>query len=280
VLDLLLRPVLRLPHFKGKSRLEGWLRRTQWQPRRTRVKYDLLMELDPQEWLQLQLFESKWMEPQTLRLYERILRPGDVFVDVGAHVGFHSLLARHLIGPHGFVIAVEPQPYNAGKLLANWRANGFTNIHLVVGAAGDANRALIMFEQTPTDRSLLSIAGHGKNEGQRVEVQVHRLDGILAALDVERTRLVKVDVEGYELDVLKGLGDRLRGVENCILEFYDWPQRRGDNNALLTLLRDSTFDLFTITGLSWTPGDPLPENNLWARKLEVTAPTGPLAPGE
>ena len=90
-------------------------------------KYDLLMELDPQEWLQLQLFESKWLEPETLNLYERLLRPGDVFIDVGAHVGFHSLVARHLIGPDGLVVAVEPQPYNAGKLLANWRANGFVN---------------------------------------------------------------------------------------------------------------------------------------------------------
>jgi hypothetical protein len=58
VLDGLLRPVLRLPHVKGKSRLEAWLQRTLWGRRRTPVKYDLLMELDPQEWCQLQLFES------------------------------------------------------------------------------------------------------------------------------------------------------------------------------------------------------------------------------
>lgn len=265
MLDLLLRPVLRLPQFKGKSRLEGWLQRTQWRPRRTRVKHDLLMELDPQEWLQLQLFESKWLEPETLHLYERLLRPDDVFVDVGAHVGFHSLIARNLIGPSGLVVAVEPQPYNAGKLLANWRANGFVNLHLVVGAAGAEERALVMNDQAPTDRALLSIGGHGKNEGQRFEVQVRRLDGILSGLGLERVRLVKVDVEGYELAVLLGLGGRLERIDNLILEFYEWPDRRGDNERLIDLLHLRGFDLLTVNGDRWTRGAALPEHNLWAR---------------
>jgi FkbM family methyltransferase len=265
VLDRLLRPVLRLPHFKGKSRLEGWLQRTQWQPRRTRVKYGLFMELDPQEWLQLQLFESKWLEPETLGLYERVLRPGDVFVDVGAHVGFHSLIARHLIGPEGLVVAVEPQPYNAGKLLANWRANAFVNVHLVVGAAGAEDGALVLSDQAPTDRALLSIGGHGKNQGQRFEVQIRRLDGVLSGLGLERARLVKVDVEGYELAVLQGLGDRLERVENLILEFYEWPERRGDNDQLLDFMHASGFELLTVKGEPWTRGAALPEHNLWAR---------------
>lgn len=266
MIDFLLRPVLRRPHFKGKSRLEQWLRRTQWQPRRTKVKYDLLMELDPEEWLQLQLFESKWLEPETLGLYERVLRPGDVFVDVGAHVGFHSLLARHLVGPDGLVVAVEPQPYNAGKLLANWRANGFVNVHLVVGAAGAEDGVLVLCAQAPIDRALLSIGGHGKNEGQKFEVQVRRLDGILHALGLESARMVKVDVEGYELAVLQGLGDRVARIEHLVLEFYDWPERRGDNEGLIDLLRDQDFDILTVTGQEWRHGDPLPEHNLWARR--------------
>jgi FkbM family methyltransferase len=265
VLDRLLRPVLRLPHFKGKSRLEGWLQRTLWQPRRTRVKYDLLMELDPQEWLQLQLFESKWLEPETLSLYERVLRPGDVFIDIGAHVGFHSLVARHLIGQGGLVVAVEPQPYNAGKLLANWRANGFANVHLVMGAAGAEDGALVLYDQAPSDRALLSIGGHGKNEGQRFEVQVRRLDGVLCGLGLEGVRLIKVDVEGYELDVLHGLGSRLASVENLILEFHEWPERRGDNEQLIDFLHASGFELLTVTGELWARGAALPEHNLWAR---------------
>jgi FkbM family methyltransferase len=266
VLDTILRPVLRLPHFKGKSRLEGWLRRTQWLPRRTRVKYDLLMELDPQEWLQLQLFESKWLEPETLALYERLLRPGDVFVDVGAHVGFHSLVARRLIGADGLVVAFEPQPYNAGKLLANWRANGFVNLHLVVGAAGATDGSLVLADQAPTDRSLLSVGGHGRNEGQRYEIQVRSLSSVLASLGLDRARMVKVDVEGYELGVLQGLGERLARVEHLILEFYDWPERRGDNQGLLDLLRRHSFDLATVRGERWERGQPLPEHNLWARR--------------
>ena len=93
-----------------------------------------------------------------------------------------------------------------------------------------------MSDQAPTDRALLSIGGHGKNERQRFEVQVRRLDGVLGGLGLDRVRLIKVDVEGYELAVLQGLGDRLERVENLILEFYEWPERRGDNEQLIDFI--------------------------------------------
>src|SRR5215831_15161314 len=120
VIDKLLTPLLRLPHFKGKTRVETLLRRLVWTPHRTKVLGGLRMELDPAEWTQMQLLKQNWLEPSTLALYDKLLRPGDVFVDVGAHVGFHSLVARQFVGSNGLVLAIEPQPYNAQKILANW----------------------------------------------------------------------------------------------------------------------------------------------------------------
>src|SRR5262245_25713330 len=117
--DRLLTPFLRLPPFRVKTRIEQLLRLMLCTPHRTVVAHKLRMELDLAEWTQMQLLKRNWLEPQTLQLYENLLQPGETFIDVGAHVGFHSLVARHLVGPNGLVIALEPQPYNAQKILAN-----------------------------------------------------------------------------------------------------------------------------------------------------------------
>src|SRR5205085_7007061 len=154
VVDKLLTPFLRLPHFKGKTRLEELLRRLVWAPNRTGVFDGLKMELDPAEWTQMQLLKGNWLEPRTLELYARLLQPGDVFVDVGAHVGFHSLVARQLVGPSGLVIAIAPQPYNAQKILANWRANRFTHSKLVLTAGCGQDGWVELYGQLTTDRSL------------------------------------------------------------------------------------------------------------------------------
>src|SRR5437660_8903455 len=164
IVDKLLTPFLRLPHFKGKTRIEELLRRMLWTPNQTKVFGGLRMELDPAEWTQMQLLKRNWLEPRTLALYQKLLRPGDIFVDVGAHVGFHSLVARHLVGPSGLVIAIEPQPYNAQKILANWRANDFANLKLIIAAAGERDGWVELQDQPITDRALLTLRGNGAKD--------------------------------------------------------------------------------------------------------------------
>jgi hypothetical protein len=58
---------------------------------------------------------------------------------------------------------------------------------------------------------------------------------------------------------------RLERVANLILEFYEWPERRGDNEQLLAFLRASGFEFLTVNGEPWARGSALPEHNLWAR---------------
>src|SRR5437870_1459108 len=106
------RCFLRSFDFRGKTRIESLVRSVLYTPRRSKVARDLVMELDPLEWTQIDLLRDGCIEPRTIALYESILRPGDVYMDVGAHVGFHTLMARSVIGREGRVIAVEPQPYN------------------------------------------------------------------------------------------------------------------------------------------------------------------------
>ena len=260
IVDKLLTPFLRLPHFKGKTRLEELLRRLLWTPSQTKVFGDLRIELDPAEWTQMQLLKRNWLEPLTLALYEKLLRPADLFVDVGAHVGFHSLVARKLVGPDGLIIAIEPQPYNAQKILANWRANNFTNLKLIIAAASDADSWAELSDQPITDRTLLTLRGNsGKDEAQRFEVPTVRLDSILSRHKISRVKLLKLDVEGYEQQVMAGLADRVRDVENIIFELLP-----NASNVMPQVLRDRGFELRTVQDRQWQSGDPIPENNLWA----------------
>jgi FkbM family methyltransferase len=265
IIDRLLTPFLRLPHFKGKTRLEQFLRRQFWTSARTPVFGGVLMELDLAEWTQMQLLKRNWIEPRTLELYAKLLQSGDVFIDVGAHVGFHSLVARRAVGPDGTVICVEPQPSNAQKILNNWRANNFANLKLLVAAAGARDSAVELSDQTAADRSVLTLLDRGgKNEAQKFEVPLVRLDTAFARHGVKLVKLLKLDVEGYELEVVQGLGTRLSDVQNLIFEVLENTDR-DRAGALTKLLADNGFDLLTIEGTPWQGGMSIPENNLWAR---------------
>lgn len=263
MLQKIFGPFFRLPHFKGKTRIETILCRSLWEPEVVRVRGGLKMVLDPVEWIQRQLLKKDWIEPRTIELYERLLTPGDVFVDVGAHVGFHGLVAAAKVGPSGIVIAIEPQPANVAKILVNARQNGFDMVRTVVGAAGAAPGHVWFHEQSPSDRALLSLdLDIGKNLKQVYRVPILRLDDVLS--DVRDPKVIKVDVEGFELEVLEGLGDRINATEHLILEFLTNDPANDKSQKLVRFLSNAGFHLKTVTNTDWEIGQPLPENNVWA----------------
>jgi hypothetical protein len=125
----------------------------------TRVSPGFLMDLDPGEWLQNHLRRGDGIEPATIKLFSQILKSGDTYVDVGAHVGYQTLVARHYIGAEGRVIAIDPQPYNCAKILTNWSLNSFGNIVAYPAAASDEERFITLQDQPAKDRSRLSLEG-------------------------------------------------------------------------------------------------------------------------
>src|ERR1700761_660830 len=155
--------VLRQPSFKGKARIESLLRRALL-PHVSETRYGFRMELDVEEWLQIELRAARCLEPRTSALFEGLLRPGDTFVDVGAHVGYHSLLARRFVGNSGRVYAIDPQPHNCAQLLRNAELNAFSNI-VVIAAAVDTGEGWIALKaQSRRDRSRLTLTGPGVSD--------------------------------------------------------------------------------------------------------------------
>jgi FkbM family methyltransferase len=137
------------------------------------------------------------------------LAPGDVFYDVGANVGFFSLLAARLVGDDGRVVAFEPVPANADAAEANAADNGLTTIevHRVAAGSGPARRQLYLTRH-PGGASL-TVEAVGTDLRGATRVEVVAIDDLVEAGTVPPPDLVKIDVEGAELDVLTGLAATL-----------------------------------------------------------------------
>jgi FkbM family methyltransferase len=142
-------------------------------------------------------------EPPLSAWIRRALRPSDVFVDVGANLGYFSLLAARLVGDGGSVVAIEASPENARRLEENLDRNTVRNVR-VVRAAAAAQAGVVRLYRAPwNDAEDSIVAGEGKEPA--VEVQADALPELLTTDELRRARVIKVDVEGGELGVLRGL---------------------------------------------------------------------------
>lgn len=257
--------LLRGPAFPGRHRFEAAFR-SLLTPPADQVATGIKMELDPQEWLQIHLLTGQAHEPRTMNLIETILRPGDVHVDVGAHVGFHTLVAARCVGQGGRVIAIDPQPYNCDRILTNAEINGFSNILVVMAAAGADDGFCLLHNQKRNDKSRLSLSGAGVGDTNlQFEVPIVRLDSVLSRHGVERVTLLKIDVEGYEQQVLDGAKESLSRTQHIIFELLPQTEDKVAEDICRTLMQ-LKFALWQVDGSPWILGMPLIENNVWATK--------------
>lgn len=134
------------------------------------------------------------------------LREGDVFYDVGANVGFFSLLASRRVGASGAVYALEPVASNAAAIRANALLNGVRNLRVFELAAGEASGVGELFVTTwDGGSSLVRSAIPSEEPVEARQVAVTPIDDLITALQLRPPTLVKVDVEGLELQVLRGM---------------------------------------------------------------------------
>jgi FkbM family methyltransferase len=192
-----------------------------------------------------EIIATREYEPHVTRCIKQCLRPGSVFVDVGANVGFHTLLGARIVGDHGKVFALEPNPDNVKVLALNARHAGASNVKLYPFAAS-ASEGLL---------SLMSIVSIGSTKGLTDDdlrylgdVQVVysvTLDGLLAR--ESRVDLVKCDVDGHDLQVMRGSLELLRRARpSVIAEFNPGTLRtfsEADPSAYVRLFLDAGYEI-------------------------------------
>ena len=144
----------------------------------------------------------------------RNLNKGDIFVDVGANIGYYTLLASKLVGPSGIVICIEPVPETFKVLLKNIKANNIRNVMVISKAAWSEHTRLKVF--IPQGWYGLASVFRSSRENKSIEVKAIPLDMVLEKY--KKIKLVKIDVEGAEYYVLKGMRSALGKVQYIILE--------------------------------------------------------------
>jgi FkbM family methyltransferase len=161
-------------------------------------------------------------EPGSKELLECLLHSGMVVLDVGAHIGYYTLLAARLVGPEGQVYAFEPEPENYALLEKNVVLNGYHNVKLIPKAVADRAGSVKLFISTQgNDRhSVFQNPRSLKHEASR-EVAAVSLDEFLENVGWPHVDLVKLDIEGAEplaLDGMRRLLDQ-PGELKLIVEF-------------------------------------------------------------
>jgi FkbM family methyltransferase len=211
-------------------------------PRRftTRTRHGFVVRGDTRDLVQRFIRVFGVWEPSVSAVALDVLQPGDVAVDVGANIGYYSLLFAGQVGPHGRVVAVEPVPSIVARLRENLRLNRVTTVDVAEAAAAEAPGSVEVF-RAPGDNlgRSATVAGQGfVSEGTVRKVPAAEL------VPVElwpRVRLVKVDTEGDELGVLRGLEPLLEAMPAGAVVLAElspdgMQERGGDAHPLLELM--------------------------------------------
>ncbi len=203
-------------YFKHE-RIEWTPTLAQWgivRPVRMQVEQGVSLNLDPRDLVSVSILRSReWQSGVWTALNSR-LAPGAVMFDVGAHIGYFSLKGAARVGRMGRVISFEPNPQTLLELRSNVAASGVENIVTVEPiAASDRDQPLTLYASTGVNTGGSSLskenAGAFDEAPKGYSVRGRPIDDVVAELGLTRVDAVKVDVEGAEVSVLKGMAKTL-----------------------------------------------------------------------
>jgi len=210
----------RLPRFKGKGRVEHFLEerllRTPSVPVICNTLHGTLMEVDPTDpAVQEQIWRRGEYEPATTRLLKRILRPVDVFADVGSHIGYYACICAKILSNSGSVLAFEPYEPSFGRLCVNIRLNAASNVLPMMLALSDEAAGEVFLAPNPSmpeggTGTTRVLSDSPKLDNSVRSCSTGTLDGLIAEGKIEEPTVIKIDVEGFELRVLWGASRLLR----------------------------------------------------------------------
>ncbi len=204
------------------------------------------MYADPRDEVITPWLKKGVWEPLETALFRSEIDEGDVVVDVGANVGYYTLIAAQKVGKTGQVWAFEPDPDAFEILRRNVELNGYDNVQLVPKALGAEPGTLRLYRH-PTNRGDHRVYDPG-DAREAVDVEVTTLDQYFATR--ERVDLVKIDTQGAECTILAGAGETLKRHDDVrvIMEYTPQYIRQmgADPGACLSRLDALGFSFYEI----------------------------------
>lgn len=158
-----------------------------------------LMRLEPWDLIDSRLLFFNIWEPAVSRFMRTTIKPGDVVADIGANIGYHTLLMSHAVGPHGHVFAVEPSPEIRSRLEDALALNTIQNVTVI--PFGISDRA----ERRAFHLSEVNLGASKFGELDESGLALKRLADVIPAVMLSRLSFIKLDVEGMEAAVMRDI---------------------------------------------------------------------------
>ena len=179
-------------------------------PIRSVVDYDdgLLFHCDTQSFLEWYIFFYGAVRPEVSRLINRMLRPGQVAIDIGANVGMHSVIMANRVGPTGHVVVFEPDPHPMGRLRRNMALNGIdwvTTVEAAVSARSETRTFYLHDDTIGNFANASLVAANVGKQTASVEMQVVSIDEWMRDNPLPRVDVVKLLAQGEEYNALQGM---------------------------------------------------------------------------
>ncbi len=153
---------------------------------------------------------------------KKYLNPGDVFYDIGANIGFFTILGARLVGHSGKVFSFEPVPENVKSIKKNIKVNAFVNTQVIDKAVSEhSGTEDIYITKNLAGATLTSLGIHPHDAQTKAQVELVTIDDLVLSNKIEPPHFVKVDVEGAEMNVLKGMQKTIAEYRPIILYEVD-----------------------------------------------------------
>jgi FkbM family methyltransferase len=189
------------------------------------------------------ILEGVW-EHHVTRAMQRHLAAGDIFYDVGSNIGYNTVLAARLVGETGHVVSFEPNPEVAERLRGNLARNALENVHVVEACVSASGADRLQLNLPPPSVPNPGRATTLPTEGfTAVECAAVRVDTLVEAGRIPPPNVIKIDVEGAELDVLDSMEAQLRHSGRKLVVMLEITRREGEQSEVERHLRGRGFDL-------------------------------------
>lgn len=212
--ECFLKCAMRLSGIYLRNRLLPWGKQAYWKRvcvphlcwRDTEVTvrtwFGQRMSVRPSDFVENRIcFFGKW-EPAVTEIFCQ-LKPGDVVVDVGANVGYYTLLAAKLVGPSGHVYAVEASASTRSRMQRNLSLNRVSNVTVLPVAAWDSAGETVFYHTRHNQGG--ATLRHSEDAMYTETVELSRLDDLIDSKRAPNIALIKMDIEGAECHALRGL---------------------------------------------------------------------------
>ena len=212
-------------------------------------KIRMFLNPDDKVITRMMLFWGRF-EPKETDWFVRLIEPGDTIVDVGANVGYYTLIGAKLVGEKGRVFAFEPDPESFALLERNVRMNGLTNVVLERKAVSSEAGSIRLY-LAAANKGDHRIYQPTDEERAYVEVEAVTLDDYFAD-DSGRIDFTKIDTQGAEVVILRGMEKTLRENPELQMAVEYWPWGLSDfgfeDEQLVGIVNAAGFRIFDLAG--------------------------------